>query len=76
MTEFITDDFLLQTETVKKLYHNYAKSLPIIDYHNHLSPSQIAKDHKFENITQVWLNGDHYKCRAMRAYGIDEEYIT
>ena len=60
----------------KKLYHDYAKALPIIDYHNHLSPEQIAKDIKFENITQVWLSGDHYKWRAMRAFGIDEHYIT
>lgn len=76
MSEFITDDFLLQTKTARKLYHDYAKSLPIIDYHNHLSPDQIAYDHQFENITQVWLNGDHYKWRAMRAYGINEKYIT
>jgi glucuronate isomerase len=76
MPEFISNHFLLQTEFAKNLYHNYAKSLPIIDYHNHLSPNLIAKDHKFENITQVWLNGDHYKWRAMRAFGIDEKYIT
>ena len=76
MSAFITDDFLLQTQTAKKLYNDYAKSLPIIDYHNHLLPDQIANDHKFDNITQVWLNGDHYKWRAMRAFGIDEKYIT
>ena len=76
MNSFITDDFLLQTEIAKSLYHNFAKSLPIIDYHNHLSPQQIAEDKQFENITQVWLAGDHYKWRAMRAYGINERYIT
>lgn len=76
MSAFITEDFLLQTQTAKKLYHDYAKPLPIIDYHNHLLPDQIATDHEFDNITQVWLNGDHYKWRAMRAFGIDEKYIT
>ena len=76
MTTFITDDFLLQTDFAKTLYHNYAKSLPIIDYHNHLSPQQIAEDIQFKNITQVWLAGDHYKWRAMRAFGINEKYIT
>ncbi len=76
MPEFIHDHFLLQTETAKTLYHRYAKSLPIIDYHNHLSPRLIANDNQFDNITQVWLKDDHYKWRAMRAYGINEEYIT
>lgn len=76
MKTFINDDFLLQTDFAKTLYHNYAKSLPIIDYHNHLSPQHIAEDTKFENITQVWLAGDHYKWRAMRAFGINEKYIT
>jgi len=76
MQTFITKDFLLQTDMAKTLYHNYAKDLPIIDYHNHLSPQQISEDHQFENITQVWLAGDHYKWRAMRAYGIDERFIT
>jgi glucuronate isomerase len=76
MNSFITDDFLLQTDFAKTMYHDYAKSLPIIDYHNHLSPQQIDEDHQFENITQVWLAGDHYKWRAMRAYGINEQYIT
>ncbi len=73
---FITDDFLLQNEFARKLYHNHAKSLPIIDYHNHLSPSDIANDKQFENCSQVWLAGDHYKWRAMRTLGIDEKYIT
>lgn len=76
MQTFINDDFLLQTEFAKKLYHNYAKDLPIIDYHNHLPPNEIAQNHIFENISQAWLSGDHYKWRAMRTLGIDEHYIT
>ncbi|QOD60964.1 glucuronate isomerase [Polaribacter haliotis] len=76
MATFLTEDFLLQNDFAKKLYHDFAKELPIIDYHNHLSPQQIAEDTQFENITQVWLAGDHYKWRAMRAFGIDEKYIT
>lgn len=75
-TNFITPNFLLKSEVAETLYHKYAKDLPIIDYHNHLSPEQIANNTKFENITQVWLYGDHYKWRAMRAFGIDEKYIT
>ncbi len=73
---FITEDFLLQNEFAKRLYHTYAKKLPIIDYHNHLSPQHIAENKQFENCTQVWLAGDHYKWRAMRTLGIDEKYIT
>ena len=76
MKTFLTQDFLLQNNFAKKIYHTYAKDLPIIDYHNHLSPKQIAEDTQFKNITQVWLYGDHYKWRAMRAFGIDEKYIT
>ena len=76
MKTFITDDFLLQTDFAKQLYHNYAKDLPIIDYHNHLPPQEIAENRVFENISQVWLAGDHYKWRAMRTLGIDEKYIT
>lgn len=76
MKTFITDDFLLQNEFAKKLYHGFAAGLPIIDYHNHLPPNEIAQNRVFENITQVWLAGDHYKWRAMRALGIDEKYIT
>ena len=76
MNSFLNKDFLLQNNFTKKLYHNFAKDLPIIDYHNHLSAKQIAEDTQFENITQVWLYGDHYKWRAMRAFGIDEKYIT
>ncbi|MES2648885.1 MAG: glucuronate isomerase [Bacteroidota bacterium] len=74
--QFLDEDFLLQNETARELFHGYAKSLPIIDYHCHLSPSQIANDHQFENITQAWLYGDHYKWRAMRTNGIPEKFIT
>ncbi len=70
------DDFLLYSDTAKTLYHNYAKDLPIIDYHNHLPPSEIASDKKFNTLTEIWLKGDHYKWRAMRAFGIEEQYIT
>ena len=76
MKNFLDSNFLLQTKTAQSLYHNFAKQMPIIDYHNHLMPDQIANDFMFENITQVWLYGDHYKWRAMRANGIDEYYIT
>ena len=69
-------DFLLETKTAKKLYHNYVAPLPIIDYHNHLSPQEIASNHQFANLTEVWLKGDHYKWRAMRALGVEEKYIT
>ncbi|MCG9790880.1 glucuronate isomerase [Flavobacterium algicola] len=73
---FITEDFLLHNDVAKKLYHEYAKTQPIYDYHSHLSPKDIAEDRQFENITQLWVEGDHYKYRAMRANGIDEKYIT
>lgn len=73
---FITDNFLLNGSFAQKLYHDYASKLPIIDYHNHLPPDEIAADRKFENLTRVWLSGDHYKWRAMRTLGIDEAYIT
>lgn len=76
MKPFINDDFLLETEASKQLYHDFAKELPIIDYHNHLPPKEIAEDRNFENLTQIWLEGDHYKWRAMRAFGIDEHFIT
>ena len=76
MKPFLSDDFLLQTATARTLYHEFAKQMPIIDYHNHLLPDQIAEDKQFENITQIWLSGDHYKWRAMRANGIPERYIT
>lgn len=73
---FISEDFLLRSETARILYHDYAKEMPIIDYHCHLPPDQIAEDKQFENLTQAWLYGDHYKWRAMRANGINERYCT
>jgi glucuronate isomerase len=76
MKKFLDENFLLETQTAQRLYHDYAKGMPIIDYHNHLPPDEIAADKNFENITKVWLNGDHYKWRAMRTNGIPEEFIT
>lgn len=76
MKQFIDENFLLNNKTAETLYHQFAKDMPIIDYHCHLPPDQIAADKNFENITQVWLYGDHYKWRAMRANGVSEEYIT
>lgn len=76
MKPFIHEDFLLQSETAKHLYHNFAKSLPIIDYHCHLDPKMVAEDHQFSSITELWLGGDHYKWRALRANGVAEKYIT
>ncbi len=73
---FITDDFLLHSEVAKTLYHHHAKMQPIFDYHCHLSPKDIAEDRQFENLTQIWIEGDHYKYRAMRANGVDEKFIT
>ncbi|QNK63853.1 glucuronate isomerase [Pedobacter sp. PAMC26386] len=72
----ITDDFLLTNKKAVLLYHEYAKHLPVIDFHNHLSPLQIAEDKKFDTLTDIWLKGDHYKWRAMRALGVDESLIT
>ena len=72
----ITPDFLLSNKQAKNLYHHYAAHLPIIDYHNHLSPKEIAENKKFENLTDIWLKGDHYKWRAMRALGVNEKFIT
>jgi glucuronate isomerase len=76
MKSFLDKDFLLQTETAKQLYHEFAKEMPIIDYHNHLIPEQIANDVNFDNLTQIWLYGDHYKWRAMRSNGVKEKYCT
>ena len=73
---FIHDNFMLHGETAQKLYHTYAEDMPIIDYHCHLSPEMIAKNHQFRNITELMLGGDHYKWRVMRAAGVDEKYIT
>ncbi|MDI9877964.1 glucuronate isomerase [Flectobacillus longus] len=76
MKNFLDDNFLLQTETARTLFHEYAKQMPIIDYHCHLPPDQIAEDKSFENLAQIWLYGDHYKWRAMRTNGINEAYCT
>ncbi|MBR6530484.1 MAG: glucuronate isomerase [Clostridia bacterium] len=76
MSAFLTSDFLLHTDVAKRLYHECAETLPIIDYHCHVSPKEIYEDCRFENVTQLWLGGDHYKWRLMRSNGIDERYIT
>ncbi len=73
---FIHDDFLLQTKTAQRLYHEFAENQPILDYHNHLPPEDIANDRQFANLFEIWLEGDHYKWRAMRANGIPEELVT
>ncbi len=76
MKQFMDENFLLSTKTAQDLFHNYADKMPIVDYHCHINPKEIAEDLQFENITQVWLGGDHYKWRQMRSNGIDEKYIT
>lgn len=76
MKPFMDENFLLSTETAQKLYHEYAETMPILDYHCHLNPQEIYEDRKFENITQIWLGADHYKWRQMRSNGVDEKYIT
>ena len=76
MKAFMDEDFILSTETAKKLYHEYAEVMPILDYHCHLSPQEIYENKKYDNITQVWLGGDHYKWRQMRSNGVEEKYIT
>ncbi len=73
---FIQLDFLLQSKTAEQLYFQYAEAMPVIDYHNHLSPEIIAKNQPFRDINAVWLDGDHYKWRAMRTLGIEEKFIT
>jgi len=76
MKKFLDENFLLSTKTSRQLYYEFANGMPIIDYHCHLPPEQIANDINFENLTQIWLYGDHYKWRAMRTNGVDESYIT
>lgn len=76
MKEFMNEEFLLGTKTAQKLYHEYAEQMPVLDYHCHINPREIYEDRRFENITQVWLGGDHYKWRQMRSNGIEEHYIT
>ena len=85
MNAFMDQNFLLQTETAQRLYHTYAKELPLVDYHCHLNPREIYEDRKFENLAQVWIGGkqpdgsyagDHYKWRVMRSNGVSEDYIT
>ena len=75
-TTFINDDFLLGTRYAMELYHAYAATLPVIDYHSHLPPGEISADRRFDTMTQIWLSGDHYKWRAMRTCGVDERFIT
>jgi glucuronate isomerase len=76
MKEFLSDDFILETETARRLYHDHAAQMPIFDFHCHLPPDQIAEDRRYENITDIWLRGDHYKWRAMRTNGVPEHRIT
>ena len=76
MKTFMDEHFMLNSKAAQRLYHEYAKDMPIIDYHNHLPPNEIAGNVNFKNLTQIWLYGDHYKWRAMRANGVDEKYIT
>jgi glucuronate isomerase len=76
MKKFMDENFLLKNSAAVKLYHDYAAEMPIIDYHCHISPKEIYEDKQFNNLTEVWLYGDHYKWRVMRINGIDEKYIT
>lgn len=76
MKKFLDKNFILENATAEKLYHDHAAKMPIIDYHCHLPPEDIASDRKFENLTKIWLDGDHYKWRAMRTNGVDENFIT
>ncbi len=76
MKAFMDENFLLKNKTAEKLYHDYAEAMPIIDYHCHLNPKEIAEDKRYKNITELWLGGDHYKWRAMRSNGIEEKYVT
>lgn len=74
MKKFMDENFLLSTETAQKLYHEYAAAMPVLDYHCHISPQEIAEDKQFENIAQIWLGGDHYKWRQMRSNGPEKIY--
>ena len=76
MKKFLDENFLLRSKTAERLYHEFARDIPVVDYHNHLPPQEIAENKRFENLTQAWLYGDHYKWRAMRTFGIDEKYVT
>ncbi len=76
MKKFLDENFLLKNSTAERLYHEFARDMPIIDYHCHLPQKQIADDHNFSTLTEAWLYGDHYKWRAMRANGVDESYCT
>jgi glucuronate isomerase len=76
MKKFLDDDFLLDSKTAVDLYETFARRQPIIDYHCHLSPHQVADDYKWRSITEIWLQGDHYKWRAMRTSGVPERNIT
>ena len=76
MKPFMDQDFLLHSETARKLYHEAAETMPVLDYHCHISPKEIAEDRHFDNITSLWLGGDHYKWRFMRACGVEERFIT
>src|SRR6202158_3708401 len=76
MTGFLTEDFLLSNDTARRLYHQFAAPQPILDYHCHLSPQDISENRRFANLFEIWLGGDHYKWRAMRANGVAEKYIT
>ncbi len=73
---FVHEDFLLSAKTARRLYHDFAEDEPILDYHNHLSSAEIASDRQFHNLFEIWLEGDHYKWRAMRANGVDERFCT
>src|SRR6266508_4039459 len=76
MKTFLGDDFLLESDVAMDLYHRVARDLPIVDYHCHLSPELMASDHRFRSITEIWLEGDHYKWRAMRACGVPERFVS
>ena len=73
---FIHDDFLLESATARRLYHSFAAAEPILDYHCHLPPKDVAENRRFANLFEIWLEGDHYKWRAMRAAGVDESFVT